>query len=101
MLGPVLCNVFLSNPFFILNDTDILCYADDTTFYKACGIVDAAVGSLRISAEKLFKRLKHNHEKGNTYRCHLILNTGYSNQVQVGNSMIKGGLYEKTFSCQI
>ena len=82
-----------------MNDFDIPCYADDNTFHKTCDMVDAAVESLRILAEKLFKWLKHNQEKGNTYRCHLILNTGYSNQVQVGNSMIKGGLYEKTFSC--
>ena len=68
--------------FLILNDIDISCYADGNTFHKACGIVDAAVESLRISAEKLFKRLKHIQEKGNTYRCHLILNTGYSSQVQ-------------------
>ena len=82
MLGPVLCNLFLSDLFLILNDIDIACYADDITFYKACGNVDATVESLRISAEKLFKRLKHNQGKGNTYRCHLILNTGYSNHVQ-------------------
>ena len=68
--------------FLILNDIDISCYADGNTFHKACGIVDAAVESLRISAENLFKRLKHIQEKGNTYRCHLILNTGYSSQVQ-------------------
>ena len=81
MLDPILSNVFVSGLFLILNDIDISCYADDNTFHKACGIVDAAVESLRISAEKLFKRLKHNQGKGNTYRCHLILNTGYSNQV--------------------
>ena len=95
MLSLVLCNVFLSNLFFILNDFDIVNDLD----IKTCGMFDAAVESLRVLAEKLFKWLKHNQEKGNTYRCHLILNTGYSSQVQVGNSMIKGGLYEKTFSC--
>ena len=99
MLGPVLCNVFLSDIFLNLNDIDITCYANDNAFYKAYGNVDAAVNSLRISAEKLFKRPKHNQRKGNTYRCHLILYTGYSNQIQVGNSMIKGGLCEKTLRC--
>ena len=85
--------------FLILNDIAIACYADDKAFYKACGNVDAVVESLRISAEKLFKRLKHNQRKGNTNKCHLILNTGYSNQVQVGNSLIKDGLSEKTLRC--
>ena len=89
MLVPVLCNVFLSDLFIIFNDTGISIYADNNTFHKACGIVDAAVKSLRILAEKLFKRLKHNQGKGITYRCHLILNTGHSNQVQVGNSICR------------
>ena len=99
MLGPVLCNVFLSDIFLNLNDIDITCYANENAFYKAYGNVDAAVNSLRISAEKLFKRPKHNQRKGSTYRCHMILYTGYSNQIQVGNSMIKGGLCEKTLRC--
>ena len=77
VLGPALCNVFLSDLFHILNDTDIAFYADDNTFYKGCGNVDAVVESLRISAEKLFKRLKHNQREGNTYKCHLILNTEF------------------------
>ena len=33
--------------------------------------------------------------KGNTYKCHLILSTGDSNQIQIGNSLIKGGLCEE------
>ena len=63
---------------YILNDINIACYTDDNTFYKSCGNVDAIVKNLRISAEKLFKRLKHNIGKDNTYKCHLILNTEHS-----------------------
>ena len=46
-------HVFLCDPCLILSDIDI-CYADDNTFHKARGNVDAAVESLRILAEKLF-----------------------------------------------
>ena len=48
-------------------------------FIKACDKVDVVVESLRISAKKLFKWIKHNQMKGNTYKCYLILNTGDSN----------------------
>ena len=34
MLGPVLYNVFLNDLFCILNDTDIACYANDSTLYS-------------------------------------------------------------------
>ena len=48
-------------------------------FIKACDKVDVVVESLRISAKKLFKWIKHNQMKGKTYKCYLILNTGDSN----------------------
>ena len=33
--------------------------------------------------------------KDNTYNCRLILSTGYSNQIQTGNSLIRYSLCEK------
>ena len=33
--------------------------------------------------------------EGNAYKCHLLLNTGDSNQIQIENSLIKGGVCEK------
>ena len=34
--------------------------------------------------------------KNNTDRFHLVLDTGDSDQIQIGNSLIKGILYENT-----
>ena len=50
---------------------------------------------LRISAKKLFKCFKYNQIKDNTEKCHLMLSAGDSNQIQIGNSLIKGSLCEK------
>ena len=33
--------------------------------------------------------------KGNACKCHLILSTGDLNQIQIGNSLIKGGFCKK------
>ena len=45
--------IILSDLFLILNDIDIVSYADDNTLHKACDNVDAVVKTLKISAEKL------------------------------------------------
>ena len=50
-----------------------------------------------MSSEKLFKWFKDNQMKDNTVKFHLILSTGDSSQIQVGNSLIKGILCEKLF----
>ena len=48
-----------------------------------------------MSAEKLFKCFMDDQIKYNTDRFQLRLSTEDSNQIQTGNSLIKGILYEK------
>ena len=55
---------------------------------------------LRISAEKLFKWFKHNKMKSNTEKCHLMLSTGDSNQIQIENKLVKRSLCEKLLGVQ-
>ena len=50
---------------------------------------------LRISAKKLFKWFKYNQMKDNAEKCHLMLITGDSSQIQIWNSLIKGSLFGK------
>ena len=57
----------------------IACYADDDNLHEACDNVNAVFKTLRMSAEKLFKRFKDNQMKGNTDKCHPILGTGDPN----------------------
>lgn len=76
MLGPILFNTFLSNLFLILNDIGIGCYAHDDNLCKTFANFDAAVKTLRMSAEILFKWLRDNQMKGNRDKCHLILSSG-------------------------
>ena len=76
MLGPILFNIFLSNLFLILNDIGIASYAHDNNLCKTFANFDAAVKTLIMSAEILFKWLRDNQMKGNRDRCHLILSSG-------------------------
>ena len=75
MLGSILFNIFLGDLFLKLYDIDITCYADDNTHFKACGNFDAVAKTLRMSAEKLFKRFQNIQMKRNTEKYHLILST--------------------------
>ena len=58
-------NIFLSDLFPILNDTDIARDGDDNTLDKACDNIDAAVKVLRKLAKKLLNRFNKNKRKGN------------------------------------
>ena len=78
-----------------MNDIDFASYSDDNTLYNECDSVDGVTYTLRLSAERLFKCFKDNQIKDNTDKFHLIFSTRDSNQIQIGNSVIKGSLCEK------
>ena len=43
MLGPILFNIFLSDLFLIIKDTDFASYADDSTIYKESNNTDDVI----------------------------------------------------------
>ena len=49
VLGPILCNIFLSVSDLFLNNVDIVSSADDNTLYKVFYNVDAVVETENIS----------------------------------------------------
>ena len=92
VLRSVLSNIFLSDLFLVLKDIDFASYADGITIFRACNTIDDVAKTFRRSAE-WFKDIQM---KNNTDRFHLVLDTGDSDQIQIGNSLIKGILYENT-----
>ena len=50
--GPLLFNKFLSDLFFIVKDVNIACYADDSTLYDSCNIIEDVIFSLQSSSKK-------------------------------------------------
>ena len=63
LLGPILFNIFLSDLFLIMKETDITNYADDNTFYYAGITIEDVILSLQESSEKLFKWLSDNQSE--------------------------------------
>ena len=60
LLTPILFNIFLSDLFLVINDTDFSSYADDNTIYDSGSSIDAVISSLQVSAEKLFQWFSNN-----------------------------------------
>ena len=70
-LGPLLFNTFL-NDLFLLKETEICNYADNTTVY-VCGYeLEQIVSSLEIDVRKLSKWFFDNKMKVNPDKCHLL-----------------------------
>ena len=55
LLGPLLFNIFLEDLFFILNDVDIVSYADDNTPYVIAEYINGVITSLEKASKVLFQ----------------------------------------------
>ena len=50
----ILFNIFLSDLFLIVGDTNFASYADDNEIYEACDIVDDVITYLQQSSKYLY-----------------------------------------------
>ena len=101
MLGPILFNIFLSDLFLVISTTDFSSYADDNTIYDFGNSIDSVISSLQESAEKLFQWFSHNQIKGNTDKCHLIVSTEETIEIQADESLIKSSTCERLLGIKI
>ena len=101
MLGPILFNIFSSDLFLVISNTDFSIYIYDNTIYDSDNSTDDVISSLEESAEKLFQWFSHNQMKGNTDKCHLIVSIDEPIEIRVGESLIKNSTCEKLLSIKI
>ena len=100
-LGLFLYNIFLSDLFLVISDTDFCSYADDNTVYNSGNSIDEVISSLQESAEKQFQWISHNQMKENTDKYHLIVSTDEPIEIRVGESLIKCSNCEKLLGVKI
>ena len=92
----------MSDLFLIIKDTDFASYANDNAIYKVCNCIrHDVIAYLQQSSEKLFKWFSDNQMKGNTNKWHLILSFNDSNEVKIGNSLIKRSNCEQLLGVKI
>ena len=105
ILGPILFNIFLSDLFLIVQNVDFASYADDNTIYNSSENIDDVILSLQESSEQLFKWFSDNQMKSNSDKCHLIVSTNDTTEIQIGDFVIKSSSTEKllgvTIDCKL
>ena len=56
-LGPLLFNIFLCDPFLIMENIDIASYADDNTAYTTGNSIEEVIQKLENAANRFFSGL--------------------------------------------
>ena len=95
ILGPLLFNIYLCDLFLFTEDLDIANYADDTTPYHCSDNTESVIEMLEIAATKLFQWFKDNNLKANADKCHLLLSTNESEQININDTIIDSSKAEK------
>ena len=95
ILGPLLFNRFLADLFFILNNTEIANYADDTTPYTVSNNIDDLISSLERSSKDLLKWFDDNLMKSNPDKCHLLVISCEKIKIEIGDFEIENSKCEK------
>ena len=84
-LGPLLFNIFLSDIFFFVNDTEITNYAEDNTPYATEDSIEKLIATLTKETNILLKWFTFNEMKSNTDKCHLIIVNSLDNNIKIAN----------------
>ena len=91
--------------FFFLKDMHVANYADDTTPYIYRENIEAVIKSFEQSVSLLFGWFKSNQMKGSVEKCHVLLSTDETVQVNIGHARLNNSKCEKqlgiNFDCNL
>ena len=87
--------------FLVVQNVDFASYADDNTIYNPIENIDDVILSLQESSKQLFKWFSDNKMKSNSDKCHLIVSTNDTTEIQIGDSVIKSSSTEKLLGVNI
>ena len=72
VLGPILFNIYLNDLFFLINESEICNFADDTTPYVCEKDVSELFRKLESDTVLIMSWFESNFMKLNTDKCHLL-----------------------------
>ena len=90
VLGPLLFNIYINDLFFIIEETDVCNYADDTTFYACDKDLKIVVQKLEHDSLLAIEWFENNYMKLNHDKCQLLI-SGFKYEsiwVTIGKSRI-------------
>lgn len=73
ILGPLLFNIYINDLFFILENTDVCNYADDTGLHVCDTDLPSLLSSLEHDTALAMEWFESNYMKLNKGKCHLLL----------------------------
>ena len=97
VLGPFLFNVYINDLFFMVTDTAICNFADDTTIFAADSCLDKVLERLETNAAVLSKWCPENFMELNEGKCHLLTFGTIQNNIKnkIGEAIVEESSEEK------
>ena len=89
ILWPLLFNIFLIDLFFIIEDADIVTYADENTPYFIADNIDGVIKSLEEASEI------------NANKCHLLVSTNNTVKIKIGKFDTTNSKSEKLLGAKL
>ena len=102
ILGPLLFNIYVSDLFLFLNESNIANYADDNTLYACEKDMDIVINKLEHDCNDLITWVNNNILKANPDKFHLLLSeTDRNLSANVDNYEIFNSNYQKLLGIKI
>ena len=95
ILGLLLFNTFLCDLFLIMENIDIVSYADDNTPYTTGNSIKKVIQKLENAAKTLFQRFCDNQMKSNPDKCHFLCNSNGEASLTIEMQKIKSSKFKK------
>ena len=80
MLGPLLFNIYINGLFFLIENTNVCIYADDTTIHSCDTSLNTLIKRLEDGATIVIAWFRYNYMKLNPDKCHILI-SGYKHEV--------------------
>ena len=80
VVGPVLFNIYINDLFFLIENTKVCNYADDTTIHSCEMSLNILIKRLEDDATIVIDWFRYNYMKFNPNKCHILI-SGYKHDI--------------------
>ena len=81
VLGPILFNIYINDLFFVLKETEVCNFADDTTHFVCDENLYSVATRLEHDSLEAIIWFENNYMKLNTEKCHLLISGNKSEHI--------------------
>ena len=89
LLGSLLFNVFLYDLFLIMENNDIISYADDRTPYTTGNSIEEVIQKLENTSKTLCQWFSDNQRKANPGKCHFLCSSNNVLNLTIENKKLQ------------